>query len=168
MRGKEREGGKCFVVLLLDWAVVGPKEEQQSSECRWQLTGLAFLCCCASVFVLLYARSDAAIENLSGRALGEVQEEAKRSRASNVPGFSPSVSFPQRQVRYDRYQRRRIKPDTSSTTTTTNNNHNHNNDSDSRSYSMSHQIPHWPFLQMLRWGKRVSWNKNSATTDHRR
>lgn len=51
-RERERPRGKCFVVVLLDWAAVGTTE---SSKCRWRLTGLASCVCvhCISVSVCL-------------------------------------------------------------------------------------------------------------------
>lgn len=127
---KERERVETALLCwLLDWAGVGHKEEQQSSKCGWQLTGLAFGVGACLCLLFLYARSDAVIENLSVRALGGVQEEARCSHVSNLPGFSPSASFLRWQVRYAIASTAELNPK-----------HNNNN---FRSYTTLQQDPLW-------------------------
>lgn len=144
MRAKEREGGKCFVVLLLDWAVVGHKEEQQSSKCRWQLTGLAF---CVVACLYLCSFTHAAMQPLKTCQAEHWGKSKKKQNAamcqtsqnSPRPCLSPSG-------RWDMIAISTAELNLTHPTTTTNNNSNDNNYSNSRSYSMSHQIPHWPFV----------------------
>lgn len=110
---KRERGRKVFCCAVIRLSCCWPQRGTAEFKMQVAVNRVSFLCCCVSVFMFLYACSDAAIENLSGRALGEVQEEAKCSHVSNVPGLSSSVSFPQWQVRYDCYQHCKIKPDTS-------------------------------------------------------
>lgn len=164
MRAKEREGGKCFVVLLLDWAVVGHKVEQQSSKCRWQLTGLAF-CVVACLYLCFFTH--AAMQPLKTCQAEHWGKSKKKQNAamcqtsqnSPLPCLSPSG-------RWDMIAISTAELNLTHPTTTTNNNNNDNNYSNSRSYSMSHQIPHWPFVQMILWGKHVTFPVTTTAQQH--
>lgn len=92
---RERESGNCFVVLVIRLSRCRPQRGAAEFKMRVAVNRVSVWCWCVRVCLLfLYACSDAAIENLSIRALGGVQEEARCSHVSNLPGFSPAASFP--------------------------------------------------------------------------